>query len=74
MRKVDHCEKAKIDRDSSFGVQGDVASILARRMAVEMSDSEDGGHGNSGEECSYTFLNVSKLLQKLTYFITRIKK
>lgn len=45
---MEQCEKAKIDRDSSFGIQGDVASILARRMAVEMSDSEDGGHGNSG--------------------------
>lgn len=48
MKKVEQSEKAKIDRDSSFGVQGDVASILARRMAVEMSDSEDGGHGISG--------------------------
>jgi hypothetical protein len=71
---VDHCEKAKIDRDSSFGVQGDVASILARRMAVEMSDSEDGGHGNSGEECSYTFLNVSKLLPKTHIFHYSNKK
>ena len=27
--------------------QSDVASILARRVAVEMSDSDDGGHSDS---------------------------
>ena len=34
-------------KDGSSGTQTDVASILARRVAVEMSDSDDAAHSDS---------------------------
>lgn len=43
LRKV---ENKKGDEKGSGGTS-DVASILARRVAVEMSDSDNGGHSDS---------------------------
>jgi len=48
LKKVEEREKAK-NAEKSDNCQTDVASILARRVAVEMSDSED-GNANSDSE------------------------
>ena len=49
LKKVEEREKAKNDEKAANG-QTDVASILARRVAVEMSDSDAEGNGNSDSE------------------------
>jgi len=58
LRKVEERRQAK-DESAKAGANGgeggnqtDVASILARRVAVEMSDSEDGGQGGSAHAAS----------------------
>lgn len=43
LRKVEN----KKGDDKGTGGTSDVASILARRVAVEMSDSDNGGHSDS---------------------------
>ena len=45
MKKVEQRQKAKAEESASG--KTDVASILARRVAVEMSDSEGGGPSDS---------------------------
>jgi hypothetical protein len=50
LKKVEEREKAKNEEKAAANGQSDVASILARRVAVEMSDSDDAGGGPSDSE------------------------
>ena len=50
LKKVDHWQQAKEAEKEAASGQTDVATILARRVAVEMSDSEGGGGGPSDSE------------------------
>lgn len=47
LKKVEQREQAKEAEKEAASGQTDVATILARRVAVEMSDSEGGGPSDS---------------------------
>ena len=47
MKKVEQRQQAKEAENEAASSQTDVATILARRVAVEMSDSEGGGPSDS---------------------------
>ena len=50
LKKVEQRQQAKEAEKEAASGQTDVATILARRVAVEMSDSEGGGGGPSDSE------------------------
>ena len=73
MKKVEEREKAKKEEANENATQTDVASILARRVAVEMSDSDNENATDSeydsddwGDES--TAWHKSKLLKQKEYF------
>jgi hypothetical protein len=47
LKKVEQRQQAKEAENEAASSQTDVATILARRVAVEMSDSEGGGPSDS---------------------------
>ena len=47
MKKVEQRQQAKEAENEAASSQTDVATILARRVAVEMSDIEGGGPSDS---------------------------
>ena len=49
LKKVEQREQAKDEEANGQSSQTDVASILARRVAVEMSDSDDAGGPSDSE-------------------------
>ena len=60
-------EKAKNEEKAAANGQSDVASILARRVAVEMSDSDDAGGGPSDSEYDSDDWDESTAWQKMKH-------
>jgi hypothetical protein len=50
LRKVETKKEPNSKEDKAGGTYGDVASILARRVAVEMSDSDSGSDSEYDDE------------------------
>ena len=78
MKKVEQREQAKEAEKEAASGQTDVATILARRVAVEMSDSEGGGPSDSeydsddwGDE-STAWHRLGQQKQRRSYSVTGV--